>query len=476
MKKQNNKSALDAAPWLASLCLWSALPLAALAQTQNTTYQYEYDAMGNRTRITDPLGNVTLQRYDALNRLAGVTDAANGITQYGYDGLDHLSQVTDPRSQVTSYQVDGLGNLTKQQSPDIGAASNTYDAAGNLLTHTDAKGNTTSYQYDALNRVTRIAYADGNTIQFAYDQGTNALGHLTQITDASGVTQYSYDQHGRVLSETRSIANVGYTTQYAYDSSGRLASITYPSGRVVTYTRDAAGRISQIDASKGSVTQTVVSQVAYQPFGAVQSFVNGAGQTVTRGFDLDGRITRYSLRGQPQLVTYDAASRITSIWDTSNANNLNSYGYDNLDRLIKFNANATGANQSFGYDAVGNRTSQLLGSGSYSYNYSSLSNQLTQVSGPVATQIYSYDANGSITNNGGSQFNYDARGRLVSANTPLGLVQYRINALGQRVQKITATDSTVYHYDLNGQLIGESNAQSGKDYIYLNEIPVAVFQ
>lgn len=474
MKKQNNKCARDAAPWLASLCLWSVLPLAALAQTQNTTYQYEYDAMGNRTKITNPLGNVTLQRYDALSRLVGITDTANGITQYSYDGQGRLTQTTDPRSLITSYQIDGLGNLMKQQSPDTGTTSNTYDAAGNLLTHIDAKGNTTSYQYDVLNRVTHIAYADGNTVDYQYDQGPNGIGRLTQITDVSGTTQYAYDQQGRVLSETRTIGSVSYVTGYSYDNAGRLTSITYPSGRVVSYTRDAAGHISQIDVSKGSKTQTVVSQVAYRPFGGVQSFINGAGQTISRSFDLDGRITSYPLHGQPQLLTYDAASRITSLWDTTNAANITSYGYDNLDRLITFNANATGASQSFGYDAVGNRTSQLLGSGSY--NYSSGANRLTQVSGPVATQTYSYDANGSLTANSGGQFNYDARGRLVSASTPLGLVQYRINALGQRVQKITATDSTVYHYDLNGQLIGESNAQSGKDYIYLNEIPVAVFQ
>ncbi len=43
---------------------------AALAQAvQNTTTSYEYDAMGNRTKITDPLGNITTQSYDPLGRL-----------------------------------------------------------------------------------------------------------------------------------------------------------------------------------------------------------------------------------------------------------------------------------------------------------------------------------------------------------------------------------------------------------------------
>jgi YD repeat-containing protein len=38
------------------------------AQTQNTTTHYAYDANGNLTSSTDPLGNVIQYTYDALNR------------------------------------------------------------------------------------------------------------------------------------------------------------------------------------------------------------------------------------------------------------------------------------------------------------------------------------------------------------------------------------------------------------------------
>lgn len=452
--------------------------LAAAQTVQDTTTSYQYDANGNLTQITDPLGRITDQSYTPHNRVtrqqlpAPVAGAARPVIQYGYDGFG-LVGVIDPRNLLTTYTVNGLGDRTALSSADTGTSNSTYDAAGNLLISTDAKGQITTYQYDVLNRITQIAYADGNTVVYQYDQGQNAIGRLTRITDVTGNTQYSYDQHGRVTSEVRTIGGQPYTTSYSYDSAGRLAGITYPSGRVVTYTRDATGRISQIDTAKDGVAQTLTSQVTYHPFGGVKAFINGANVAVTRSIDLDGRITGYTLASSMQAVGYDAASRINSITDTVSAAASQTYGYDNLDRLISYSG--SGGSQSLGYDAVGNRTSQTIGTAVNTYSYSGSANRITQISG-ASNKAYQYDTNGSITNNGNSQFNYDARGRLISANTAQGIAQYRINALGQRVQKTVAGTTTVFHYDTSGRLIGESTSPGDKDYVYLDDLPVAVLQ
>lgn len=450
------------------------------AQTiQDTTISYQYDANGNLTQITDPLGHVTNQSYDALNRLrqklqpAPSTGGSRPAIHYSYDGLDQLVSVTDPRNLTTAYTVDGLGNQTALASPDTGTTTKTYDEAGNLKTSTDAKGQTTSYQYDVLNRITGITYADGNTASFNYDQGPNGIGRLTQIVDNSGNIQYAHDKHGRIVGETRTIDNAAYVTGYSYDSAGRLASMTYPGGRTVTYSRDAMGRISQIDTTKDGATQTLVSQATYHPLHGVKAFLNGANVMVTRSIDLDGRTIGYTLASSMQAVVYDAASRINNITDTVNVAASQTYGYDNLDRLVSYSG--SGGSQSLSYDAVGNRSSQTIGTAVNTYSYHASANRLTQISGG-SNKTYQYDANGSTTNNGSSQFSYDARGRLVSATTAQGVVQYRINALGQRVQKTVAGVSTVFHYDTNGRLIGESTGQDGKDYVYLDDLPVAVLQ
>jgi YD repeat-containing protein len=111
-----------------------------------------------------------------------------------------------------------------------------------------------------------------------------------------------------------------------------------------------------------------------------------------------------------------------------------------------------------------------LGGAISTYGYAIDSNRLTTVQGAPTPS----DANGSSTNNGTATFNYDARGRMVSANTAIGQVSYKINALGQRVQKVTPQGAIVYHYDTDGRLIAESNGTAYTEYVYLDGMPVAV--
>jgi YD repeat-containing protein len=174
--------------------------------TRSATTNYQYDAMGNPTQITDPLGRVTNQSYDALNRLiqqlqpAPAAGVARPTIGYAYDGQDQLVSVTDPRNLVTSYTVDGLGNQSKLVGPDTGTTNQTFDAAGNVKTSTDARGKITTYSYDVLNRITSIAYGSGTATTFEYDGGTagapNAMGRLTKMTDESGQTTYTYNAAG----------------------------------------------------------------------------------------------------------------------------------------------------------------------------------------------------------------------------------------------------------------------------------------
>ena len=247
----------------------------------NQTTTYTYDANGNLTSITDPLNRQTLNTYDALNRLSQNTDASNGQTRYGYNGLDQLTQVIDPKNLTTQYSRDGLNNLNQQTSPDTGITGYSYDAAGNVLTRTDAKGQIATYTYDALNRVTSISYtgAPAQNISYTYDQGTNGLGHLTQITDLTGTTNYSYDVPGRLIGETKLTHGITYTSGYGYDTQGRLSSMTYPSGRIVNYTFDNLGRIKQITSTFNAATTTLASNIVYEPFGGVHSFNFGDGTT-----------------------------------------------------------------------------------------------------------------------------------------------------------------------------------------------------
>lgn len=454
---------------------------------QNQTTQYAYDNQGNVISIDGPLPgavDVTANAYDALNRLVRVTDPNSGQTQYGYNGIDQLTGVTDPRNLTTTYNYDGLANLNAQVSPDTGTTQNTFDSAGNLLTQTDAKGQTTSYAYDALNRVASITFADGSKQTYAYDQGANGIGRLSTITETdpqnqvTSVIAYGYDSHGRTTSETRTINGVAYVTGYSYDSAGRLSGMIYPSGRTVVYSFDALGRISQVNTTPPpSSGGPIASNIAYQPFGGVKSYTLGNGQTYTRSYDLDGRIASYTQGAQNFALGYDAASRISFITDTANAANTNTYSYDNLDRLI--GAALPNVPFAYVYDAVGNRTSKTVGASTDAYAYGTTSNQLTSIvpgSGP--NRSFSFDANGSTVNDGVNQYVYDSRGRMVQSVGALGTTAYQVNALGQRIRKTNSTEDRVYLYDARGRLIAETDPGGTlrREYLYLNDIPLAVIQ
>jgi YD repeat-containing protein len=230
----------------------------------------------------------------------------------------------------------------------------------------------------------------------------------------------------------------------------------------VDYTRDGMGRIASVSTTKDGVTSALATDVQYQPFGGLKSLTFGNGQTYSRTYDLDGRMASFTLNGVVQTVSYDAASRLTGIADAGNANNSRTYGYDQLDRLT-----------SEQYHAVGNRTQSTLNAAATNYTYGATSNRLATAGGSTVTM----DANGSTTNNGaGSQFSYDARGRMVSATTAIGVVTYKINALGQRVLKTTPASSTVFHYDSGGKLIAESSDGTATEYVWLDDVPVAALK
>jgi YD repeat-containing protein len=156
-----------------------ALALAILCNTalaQGTT-TFGYDAQGNRTIITDPLGHSTQIGYDALNRPNRVTDPNGGITRTTQDALNQIRQITDPRKLTTGYGMNNLGNRTSLSSPDTGTRNAKFDEGGNLIEQTDARGVTTRYKWDALNRPTRMEWVGA---------GKNA--------GTAVANEYSYDQ------------------------------------------------------------------------------------------------------------------------------------------------------------------------------------------------------------------------------------------------------------------------------------------
>lgn len=443
----------------------------------NNATIYTYDGNGNRLTRTDALGRVTTYAYDPLNRLKQITDPANGITSFSYDGRDNLVTVTDPRGLVTTYTYNGFDQLINQLSPDSGTTAFVPNPAGQIATRTNAASQATQYQYDAAGRLTQATYADGRVTTYAYDQGTNGQGRLTGLGDNDSSLTLSYDADGRVTSRAQTVGTVTHTLGYQYNTQGQLTQMTYPSGRVVTYTYDDQGRAASI-TQNGT---TVLSGVQYRPFGGITGWDWGNGVQHVRHYDQNGRLSQFTLGSSLKTVVYDTVSRITGITDGSYAGQDTGFGYDTLDRLNS-HSGPTGA-RSWVYDAVGNRTSQQVGGASETYGYSSNSNRLLtkQVSGnPSLDRSYQYTSTGHTSTDGSNTYTYDARERLVAASNATATATYVLNPMGQRVRKTVVQGSTTvvtyFVYDAAGRLVAEAdaNGQITQEHLWLGDMPVAV--
>ena len=400
--------------------------------------EFQYDPVGSQAAVVDGNTRRTTSEYDALNRLAKSIDPDLGETTFGYDVRDNLVSVTDAEGLATTFTYGGLANLTAQSSPDTGLTQFTYDDAGNHITQLDARGVMTDFFYDALNRLEAIEYSNAaKNVGFEYDAGPNGIGHLTRMTDESGVTDFVYDIRGNLLSETRTIDGVAYATAYTYDSADRVLTITYPSGTIVTYTRDALGRIDSVSATIGDVTQTLASNIAYLPFGPLEGFDYGNNIPLTRVYDQDYRLTSQTA-GVVQDISlgYDPADNITTLTDVLNGARNQMFTYDGLNRLTQ--GQGIYGTQDYSYDGIGNRLNLASSAGVDTYEYASGSHRLESITGPNGTS-FGYDANGNTVAKSPLSFTYDDTNRMTEAfASGVRLAAYTYNAWGERVKKAGA--------------------------------------
>ncbi len=438
--------------------------------------KYVRDKIGNLSSKTDAAGRITSYTYDHFYRLLSNVDAIGGRASFGYDIQDNLIRVSDAEDVVTEYDYSAFGDLRELTSADTGETQySAYDAAGNLLMSIDARGVAVERRYDALNRVVEISYPDSTqNITYTYDQGVNAVGRLYRIADASGTTTYGYDARGNVTSVVHKIGGMSYQQNYVYNGADRLISKTYPSGRVVSYGYDSAGRVHQINSVGEEGTQILADAITHLPFGPVASLTLGNGIERVRTYDLDYRVENLTEGAVFERgFAYSSVNNITAITDGVDVDQNQLFVYDDLDRL-EF---ATGdyGERTYEYDGIGNRLSIDRDGQNERYAYESTSHRLESVAG----RDYQYDAAGNTLGSDASSFLYSDRNRLTSAASSGVTADYEHNALGQRVSKDTGGRLTHYLYDLGGLLIGEADGATGEllvEYAYLDTEPLAMWR
>jgi RHS repeat-associated protein len=458
------------------------------AQGQTLFTATSYDANGQLTASTDAYGVKRGLSYNLLGQLSELIEdqngpdpgAANAKTSLSYNGYGQVTRATDPDNIATSYKIDGFGQATSIQSNDTGLTSHTYDAAGNLLTRTDARGIIATYNYDALNRITQIQYPDAaGNVTLAYDEpGSNTgcvssypVGRLTRRIESGVTTVYCYNAQGQVTQKQQITQGGTDTIAYSYSPAGRLESMRYPSGTEVTYVRDSEGRIAQVKLTPtNGAVQTLVSNVYYHPFGAIAAYTLGNGQTVTRSFDANDRITGIS---SPAFTVQYDRDAMGNIITTASNNTANGYLYDHLYRITQMQDGDGNPLEAYSYSKTGDRKSKA-GNGFATGNYAYQNHWLTSTGNESRT----YDAAGNtITHqSGGNQYSYiyDNANHLAQVQTN-GVVtaDYVYNLDNERIAKTINGLTERYTYNEASQLLSESGS-SHRDYIWLDDMPVAV--
>ncbi len=459
------------------------------ANSQVTTFTYDHN--GNALTAEDALSHTTTNTYDALNRLYTSTDANSGEFIYTYDAHDRPLTVEDKNGNTTTYVYNGFGDRIQQASPDSGTTVYHYDSDGNLTSKTDAASVVTNYTYDVLDRRATVAYPADATenVTFTYDQTGHGsgIGRLTSVTDAAGTLSRTYDQRGNILTEVRITGGNTYTTTYTYDAISHVASITYPSGASVPIQRDLDGNIAEMDfAATGSDSQgTVVYGVTHAPFGPVNGIGYDNGDSAQLSYDGDYRPTLLNYLDDTGTAynswsyAYDNANNVHTITDNFTPANSQTLGYDVVNRITSAAANGAYGAQSWTYDKNGNVLTSLIGGVSYTMTPTTGTNKLATTTWTGNSESYAYTATGNlsgITKNSTALFTlgYNKANRLITASgsgVSPSITAMAYDPWGKRITK-TGSTTSVYTYDLDGNLIEEKNGTTVTDYFYLDGILV----
>ena len=459
--------------------------------------EHVHDALGRLTQATeDPgVGNLayaTTYAYDPLDNLTTVTQGVQ-TRSFVYSSLSRLWSATNPESGTTHYCYDDAGNLTSRTDARVVLPSNAYDASGNLICPANAAHATATYVYDDLQRLDTVNYLD-TTLNVDYDyhvSGSPNIGQLKSIfSDAAKAIYDSYDTLGRVTSMFQTIAGHPDTFSFAatYYLNDALNTQTYPSGRMVTYDVDDAGRVE--DVSDGTTTYADIPATAghaYAPDGRLQRMKLGNNLWETRDYHTPGTPTLLKLVTPDEMTMLPGAIEQVALGynysGTANNGNLMShtitrpgrtqpwtqtFTYDAANRLET--ARETGGyDREFGYDRYGNRwvkphpvkpnngmTQTDMHEPKYATQFDAAKNQLA--SPPMVDY---YDKAGNQTMYSPYTLAYDAENRLKSmTHTTSGSATYLYDGEGRRVKKTwtpgggTAED-TYYVYDIVGNLAAE---------------------
>ena len=463
--------------WNTSLRVPVSLTVSDASNVVKKTVMWSYNSRGQ-----------VLARCEVDNSMAGsYTCAASGVAPAGVsrwtstycDSIDGtqcprvglLLSTTGPRSDLTS--TTHYSYYLSTDESGCGTAGGACHRAGDLYQITDAAGHVTTYvAYDKNGRIVRQRDANGVVADFTYHPRGWLLTRTVRA-NADGtpsandaVTQIGYTPYGAVASVKDPD---GVQVTYTYDAAHRLTDITDALGNRIHYTLDAAGNKTKEETFDTSGTLRRSLGRTYNTLGQLTGIKDGLNRTVfdasfSDSYDGNGNLVRSAdALGIQRKQGYDALNRlITTIdnyngTDTATQNTQSVFAYDTRDQLQGV-SDPDGLNTTYDYDGLGNATgvhSPDTGTSTFVYD-------------AAGNRIQATDARGVV-----SHSTYDALNRLTATTYPHSdaNVSYRYDEpdsvtgcvgsypIGRLTSIVETAVTTVYCYDARGNVVKKTQTQ-----------------
>ena len=302
------------------------------------SWRYEYDNVGNITKITSGTKVITYQ-YDELNQLIRENNGVLGTTVlYTYDAGGNMTSrktydytegtlQTIKKNETFTYRSDGW----KDQILSWNGYRYTYDAGGNP---TLLRGVPLTWGEGC--RLKKVSLSWG-TVDFAYDSDGK------RVKKISGNTETKYYYNGSILSglvrtTTGSTGTTKTTVQFVYDAEGKPFLLRFNGKTDYFYLYNGLGDITGLVDSSNKV----VVRYQYNSWGKVTSTQDTSGVSLAtlnpfcyRKYVYDPETGLYCLGSRyydPEVgrfVNADDFETLTYQMDSVQGKNLYQYCFNN---------------------------------------------------------------------------------------------------------------------------------------------------
>jgi RHS repeat-associated protein len=474
---------------------WSyhtATPTGKATDAVATTYTYT--PAGKPRTISDNAGNTWQYTYDLHGRQVQLSDSGAGTSTTAYSPGGEVTSIMDGRGSRLSYTYDALGRKTAE-----------YNTTGNVAA--GGSNELAAWTYDSLAKgqpTAQIRYSNGaGDTTHTYTEATTGYTPLYQptgttvtIPSAEGKLASTYQTTNLYSAETSILTGIQYNAEgglpkeavnYTYTRTGLITSFggTYSYLNDVTY-----DQLGLVHLTNFGVLGTQLSRAQQydQPTNRLLKVTDqvqtgsAALATTTYTYSQSGTITSESTApasgaADTQCFGYDNQSRLTAAWtDTNGTTATTATGttpvagiggcVDTAPTAGKVTGGPAPYWESYGYDPLGDRTSEAVHDTSVTSTAGDVTQALTYPGngttpatapdavqtvtttsgGTSTTSRYAYDAGGNTTTRTGQSFDYDAEGQTSSVTTGSGTTGYLYAADGSLlIQRDPAANQTILY-------------------------------